>query len=313
MPCYHPLDAYRSRFKTETGRTQILFNPTKARDHEPIKLPCGQCVGCRLKRSASWATRCVHEAQLYSENCFITLTYADHHLPDDHSLCVDHYQRFMKRLRKRFSGVDEVIDPETGEVSRPIRFFHCGEYGENFGRPHYHALLFNFDFPDKYIWRKNRGGNVIWRSSALEELWPFGMSEIGSVTFESAAYVARYIMKKVTGHRADDHYFCSYSGVYKKPEYVTMSRRPGIAARWFQKYHNDIYPHDHVVLNGRVLSPPRFYDNLYQIADGQGFDLIQFERWKKAQSNLDDNSKERLYAKEQVKLASLSKLKRTLQ
>ena len=82
----------------------------------------------------------------------------------------------------------------------------CGEYGENRGRPHFHACLFNFDFPDKKVWRKTSQGHPVWRSPSLEALWPYGFSEIGSVTFQSAAYVARYIMKKATGRDAEQVY-----------------------------------------------------------------------------------------------------------
>ena len=100
-----------------------------------------------------------------------------------------------------------------------VRFFHCGEYGELLYRPHYHACLFGFDFSDKVLW-STRGGVRLYRSKILEKLWTFGFSTIGDVTFESAAYVARYCTKKITGDKADEH----YNG--RSPEYVTMSRPP---------------------------------------------------------------------------------------
>ena len=100
------------------------------------------------------------------------------------SLNYKHFQDFMKRLRKSHSGV---------------RFYMCGEYGEDFSRPHYHALLFNCSFPDRKKHSTGDSGSVIYTSEALSKLWPFGFSSIGDVTFESAAYCSRYIMKKVTG------------------------------------------------------------------------------------------------------------------
>ena len=133
----------------------------------------------------------MHEASLHASNVFITLTYSDEFLPADKSLDYSHFQLFMKRLRKHF-GVG-------------IRFYMAGEYGSALGRPHFHAILFNFDFPDK-VFHASRGKHRVFRSASLEMLWPFGFSEIGSVTFQSAAYISRYIMKKVTGHVADDHY-----------------------------------------------------------------------------------------------------------
>ena len=131
MPCFCPLEGWRSKDRSSTGKRKIVFNPRDALRDMPVTVPCGQCIGCRLERSRQWAVRCIHEASLHEDNCFITLTYDDAHLPTDLSLNVSHFQKFMKRLRKRF-----------GEG---IRFFHCGEYGENFGRPHYHACLFTSD------------------------------------------------------------------------------------------------------------------------------------------------------------------------
>ena len=137
MPCYRPIKGYRSRrLNAETGKRPVVFNPRDGFYDQPVDLPCGQCIGCRLERSRQWAIRCVHEASLHERNCFITLTYRDECLPTNGSLDLDAFQKFMKRLRRRF-----------GEG---VRFFHCGEYGENFGRPHYHAILFNLDFSDKY-------------------------------------------------------------------------------------------------------------------------------------------------------------------
>ena len=209
MPCYHPLDAAR------TAAGIIIFHRNHSNIVEVLKLPCGQCVGCRLERSRQWAIRCVHEASLYDDNCFITLTYRDADLPADMSLNLKHFQKFMKRLRKRFGS--------------GIRFYHCGEYGTLLGRPHYHACIFNFDFPDKKLFTIRDGINL-YTSQALDELWPYGFSTIGSVTFESAAYTARYIMKKINGDAAKDHYEYVNPSTgeisLRKPEYTTMSRLP---------------------------------------------------------------------------------------
>ena len=156
MSCYSPLIGYRSRFTNpSTGKRNIVFSLREALDDQVIKIPCGQCIGCRLKRSASWAIRCVHEASLHEKNCFITLTFNNEWLPKDGSLDVRDFQLFMKRLRKKY-----------GEG---IRFFHCGEYGEKFRRPHYHACLFNFDFPDREIWSVRRGFEL-YTSESLAEL-----------------------------------------------------------------------------------------------------------------------------------------------
>lgn len=258
MACFRPLKGYRSReVNAETGRRSVVFSARTGLLDFPVDLPCGQCIGCRLERSRQWAMRCAHEATLYDRNCFITLTYDDAHLPSDRSLNKKHFQDFMKRLRFRF-----------GEG---IRFFHCGEYGEKFARPHYHACLFNFDFPDKVLW-KEALGNRLYTSEALNELWPFGFHSIGDVTFESAAYVARYITKKVTGDKAADH----YGG--RLPEYTTMSRRPGLARGWYEKFSADVFPADEVVLRGKRMRPPKYYDHLFEVAFPSDFAKVKRRR-----------------------------------
>ena len=88
---------------------------------------------------------------------------------------------------------------------RKVRSFYCGEYGELFGRPHYHACLFGYRPADCRVWSR-RGDYDVYRSVELETLWTEGLSEVGSLTFDSAAYVARYVLKKVRGEAAMDHY-----------------------------------------------------------------------------------------------------------
>jgi hypothetical protein len=255
MPCYHPLTAYRSKSLTVNGKRQLVFNQ-KDSNGDKTEISCGQCMGCRLERSRQWAVRISNEASLYEKNCFITLTYAPEHLPPNGSLVLEHFQKFLKRLRKQYGP--------------KIRFFHCGEYGEQLSRPHYHACIFNFDFADKYHYRSSARGDFIYRSQSLEKLWPFGRCEIGNVTFESAAYVARYITKKLSGPLAAAHYtkLDTETGeiITKKPEYTTMSRRPGIGADWLKLYSTDVYNHDRLIIRGGVqIPPPRFYNNQYEI------------------------------------------------
>lgn len=291
MPCYRPLTAYRCRDgPNPSGKWSLTFDVSKGYAGTKMEVPCGQCIGCRLERSRQWAMRCMHEKSLYENNCFITLTYNDDNLPADGSLNKKHFQDFMKRLRKKY-----------GEG---IRFFHCGEYGEEFSRPHYHACLFNHDFFDKYLWSRKNGFNL-YRSNSLEELWTFGNSLIGDVTFESAAYVARYITKKVTGDRSAAHYGT------RNPEYITMSRRPGIGKGWYEKYHSDVYPGDCVVLRHNVLCrPAKYYDRLLDVSNPDLLNELKLKRLEKAKVSL-DNSSERLAVREKVQELRAKKLKRS--
>lgn len=240
---------------------------------------------------------------MHKKNCFVTLTFSDEHLPNPPTLDVRDFQLFMKRLRKKFGS--------------GIRFFHCGEYGSKYGRPHYHACLFNFDFPDKKLWRVSEGNNL-YTSEILQELWEHkGYCIIGEVTFQSAAYVARYIMKKINGKDAADHYeiYDLETGELSqaKPEYVTMSRRPGIAAGWFEKYQSDVFPHDYVIVRGHKCKPPRYYDNILKNSLPFDFEEIKFERYTRAQQKIDNSTKERLAVREEVQNARLKQLVRPLE
>nr|WAE43298.1 MAG: replication initiator protein [Microviridae sp.] len=290
MPCYYPLNGYVSRTPNENGKYPIVFNTQEGWIDRKVQLPCGRCIGCRLERSRQWAVRCVHEASMWKENCFITLTFNDYNLPSNGSLDVKIFQKFMKRLRKEFG---------TG-----IRYFHCGEYGDSLKRPHYHACLFNFDFGDKKLWAI-RDNVKLYRSESLEYLWPFGFSTIGDVTFESAAYVARYCTKKVNGKRAESH----YKGL--KPEYITMSRRPGIGSTWFNKWVDDVFPEDHVIVRGIECKPARYYDEKYCLTNEKEFALIKGNRERAARLNPDENRASRLTVREKVVLHNAANLRRS--
>lgn len=306
MPCYSPLQAFKA-YSRDKSKTIISFRGQDrgGLPNNKLTLPCGQCIGCRLERSRQWAVRCMHEASLYEDNSFLTLTYDNDNLPKDGSLHLEHFQKFMKRLRKE-------------NEKKTIRFYHCGEYGEKFARPHYHALLFNHDFADKCLFSKSNGDNRIYTSETLSRLWPQGFSIIGSVTFESAAYVARYILKKVTGAKAADHYGS------RRPEYTTMSRRPGIGSEWFSKFRTDVFPRDQIYVRGNQTRPPRFYDTQFNKIDPSTMALIKIQRSKNEKFVTDvlsngkvirvsDSSDRRLAVKEEVKKAQLKNLIRPLE
>lgn len=306
MPCFHPLQA----FKTAAG--EVVFHESARHDIvRGLTLPCGQCVGCRLERSRQWAVRCLHEASLYEHNCFITLTYNDENLPEDLSLHYEHFQKFMKRFRKAHKG----IDPDA-KGQYPVRFYMAGEYGEKYGRPHFHACIFNFDFDDKKFHKTTDAGSKLYISEKLQRLWPYGFTSIGDVNFQSAAYVARYIMKKVNGQLQESHYEFVNPDTgeisKRKPEFTKMSLKPGIGQGWYDKFKDDVYPHDYVVVNGRKVRPPRFYDKKFKAEDPISFEWIEYEREVKARDRYEDNTVERLAAKEKVAKARLSQLKRCL-
>lgn len=310
MPCYSPLEGYRATTVNPSGKRSITFNPKDGFKDMPVSVPCGQCIGCRLERSRQWAMRCYHESTLYEENSFITLTYDNDHIPSTGTLIKKHYQDFMKRLRKANPG-------------KKIRYFQCGEYGELNRRPHYHACLFNHDFQDKNLW-KDINGSPLYISEELTRLWPYGFSTIGEVTFDSAAYVARYIMKKINGEKKDQvdsdtglkHYenYCSITGEIHpiEPEYTTMSRRPGIGADWYDKYKKDLYPSDYIIVNGKRVRPAKFYDSLLEREHEDSYLRIKGKRKHTAKQHEHNNTYERLATRRKCKTLQLKQLNRDL-
>lgn len=304
MPCFHPLKAFR---EVSGG---VTFSD-KGSSAVSLELPCGQCIGCRAERARQWSIRCVHEAQMHDRNCFITLTYAGEKLPSDGSLHVKDWQRFAKRLRKK--------------VGR-FRYFMCGEYGDVNLRPHFHACMFGVDWDDKVLIQSNKRGDRLYTSELLEETWGNGLVSSGNLTIESAAYVARYVMKKaVNPKRYGD--FSKYSRFNSdtgevwnvRPEFCVMSRRPGIGKSWFDKYAGDVYPADEVVYDGRRFRPPRFYDGLLEKCSDSfpkshlsSLEVLKDARRRKVALRKEDLSAERLEVRERVAVARLSQLDRDL-
>lgn len=310
MACFHPRTGYRSRTVNPSGKRSIVFNLREGYLDLTQKVPCGYCDGCRLEHSRQWAIRLVHEASLYPENCFVTLTYDNEHLPDKGTLVKKDLQDFLKKLRQRV----RYYEAKNKEPHRKIRFFACGEYGESFFRPHYHLCLFNFDFRDRELYR-SQGGNKLYTSRALEEVWPNGFSTIGALTWKSAAYVARYILKKQTG--PSDHY---YDVVDEETgevttlteEFVTMSRRPGIARDWFERYKKDVFPDDFIVVNGKKLRPPKYYFQQIEVTDPSLYYRVKAARHNAATSDRaqKENTVDRLRVREAVLKSKLKLLRR---
>lgn len=298
MSCHNPIPAWRSRDISDLssgGKLKIVFREDLGFPNTRMDLPCGQCAGCRLDRARQWAIRCLHEASLHTENCFLTLTYAPDKLPPDGSLRKEDMVKFLKRLRKKYA-------------QRTIRFFQCGEYGDDFGRPHHHCLIFGLDFLDKIPFSKS-GENQLYISPTLNAIWGHGYCVIGALTFDSACYTARYILKKITGKGADEH----YQG--RTPEYVTMSRRPGIGREWYDHYKDDLYTTDKcIVRDGFVAKPPRYYDNLYHKEVPSHFEDIRFTRKQAALCNPNNTPDRRATIAEcqNLKLQNLSRCYETL-
>lgn len=284
MPCFHLNAIQRLPFVDLDGNLSRKFLG-KARNLDPVKypleamqlVPCRQCIGCRLENSRQWATRILHHLPSHPDACFLTLTYSDDQLPVDDSLSKPHLRTFFNDLRSRLSYYGKG----------KIQYFAVGEYAdpnENTptGRPHYHAALFGslgIRSPEIVPDEPSRSGHPQWTHPDISAVWPYGRHTIAELSFESAAYVARYCLKKISGISAPAHYGT------RTPEFQSNSN--GLGKAHFQKWFSDIYPADHVVLPERgAFLPPAYYDRLLEKADPALFEKVKTAR-KAEQEKLD--------------------------
>lgn len=242
--------------------------------------------------------RLAHEAQMHTDKSFLTLTFSDDHLPEDYSVNTRDLQLFLKRYRKWLG--------HSG-----LRYFACGEYGDRNLRPHYHLAIFGHEFRDLVPWRQTKTGFVTYRSAQLETLWPFGHAEIGSLTPQSAGYIARYITKKITGDRAAEHYarihpitgeLCQVT-----PEFLVMSK--GIGQQWFDRFQSDAFPSDFVIVDGKKRPVPRYYTK--KLAEKEAAQ-IKLKRKGKAALHAANNTDRRLLVREESLSLKLSRLERDI-
>ncbi len=235
---------------------------------EFVEIPCGQCIECRLQRSRRWADRCMLELGYHESSYFLTLTYDNDHIPknplydeetgevyaENATLVKKHLQDFMKRLRSAYArkGYDNKL-----------RFFACGEYGSKTLRPHFHIIVFGLKLDDLVLYKRNFNGDNLYTSAFISKEWENGFSVIGDVTWQSCAYVARYIMKKHLGKDSDIY------DVYNiEPEFTLMSRRPGIARQYYEDHKTELFYQDFVSIptndGGKKIYPPPYYEKLFE-------------------------------------------------
>lgn len=266
MRCYSPRTVgYKS-----DGKTLCWSSKNYSKEYATFQLPCGKCIECRLEYARTWAIRCVHESICHQNNVFITLTYSDQNLPSDRKLHYDHFQKFMKRLRKEQHeqfllsyGFDNwrKLGKEGRKAElkrRAISYFVTGEYGDQTKRPHWHAIIFNWSPTDLQYLRTTDRGDRVYKSKQLDDLWGYNdftqrPNEIGDVTFESAGYVARYAAKKLVHGNDDAH---DFKPISKK------SSANAIGKRFLERFWTDIFNHGKVVLpDGRTIGTiPRYYE-----------------------------------------------------
>ena len=279
MSCNFPVRCWRDKRgrNPETGKWPLVSKQKDGfKDLEVIR-PCGKCKGCRLDYSRAKAIRAMHEAELHDANSFITLTYDDRFLTYNPGSFIptirkkDH-QLFLKRLRR-------LIEPVK------IRYMGCAEYGETTERPHFHDIIFGYDFKeDREPYSKSISTDTLYTSPLLSKAWPYGHAVIGDVTFDSAAYVASYTIKKLNGELAKQE----YEDKGREPPCGFMSLKPAIGYNWIAKNKADVYRHDKIVVNGHLQRPPRYYDKFFE-NDGGDMASILRRRQKIAEHRLQNN------------------------
>jgi len=268
MGCNNPLSGWRAKKQNETtGKYPVVFCGSQGNRKMEMTVPCGKCAACHKQRTQNWGIRAMHEALLHDQNSFITLSYNDKHLPSGGSLRPEDFTLFMKKLRYH-------CEPQR------IRYLMCGEYGEKKHRPHYHLLLFGYQFPDLKLYRITKNGDILYNSAQLHKIWGKGFAPIGNVTLASAQYVAKYI-NKIPEDKP---------GV-ERP-YNNSSRNPGLGIPFLEKNYRDIYNHDYLMLDKRKYKPPRAYDKWLEANDPDWYKEIKHARRVYRKNKLDKHQQD---------------------
>ncbi len=294
-----------------------------------VEVPCGKCIGCRLEYSRQWANRLMLELQYNDSAYFVTLTYNDEHVPTSFyegdfgdvypSLTLNKrdFQLFMKRLRKAFSN-DE------------IRFYAAGEYGTNTMRPHYHAIIFGLHLNDLVPFGKSELNYQYYTSESLQRVWSIvpkgevydpdkhniGFVSVASVSWETCAYVSRYVTKKLTG---DESFFYELFSIC--PPFSLMSRKPGIGRKWYDD-HPDCMDSEYINIStpegGRKFRPPKYFERLFEMDEPELSAELKETRRRMAEkskalklSRTDLSYLEMLAVEEQNKLSRVKILERS--
>jgi hypothetical protein len=263
--CISPRLAYK--------KTNGQYTLTAIGNNAPLEgatpVACGQCMECRIKKSREWSTRMILESKMHTQNCFITLTYNDENRPPNKSLTKEHIVKFLKKYRKS-------IEPLK------LRFYATGEYGETTQREHYHACIFGHKPTDLVAYKRNKQGDMLYRSPSLEKLWKYGYVSVGEFNSTTAEYCAKYVTKAILGLDAEDAY--SYveesTGeiIKREPPYQTMSSKPGLGATFYKKYKTDLYPQDQVIIDGKPRNIPEYFDGLLKKEDPELLQRLKAKR-----------------------------------
>lgn len=295
MPCYSPIKLYEVGLN-ENGKKRFAVSKLRKGDNTTgfILAPCGCCIGCRIDYARQWADRCMLESMDHEESHFLTLTYDE----DNLDTVTTYYgnkdsgeaEKILTLNKRDLQLFHKSLRKELDKLDYPkIRFFACGEYGspEKTMRPHFHDIVFGLKLTDLKEYDKNKLGQILYTSKFLNDIWKKGQVIVGDVTWQSCAYVSRYVTKKLKGESAE-----LYKEFNLTPPFVIMSRKPGIAYNYY-KEHPELFDFNYFSFgdeNGsKKIYPPRYFKQRLQIDDPEKYKEVS-ERMRLA-SEIKFNSK----------------------
>lgn len=222
---------------------------SRSPEHRYITLPCGKCFGCRSDNARMWSLRMMHEARYHSTNYFVTLTYADGSLPPGADLDYRDLRLFMVNARHYF---------QTPEC--PFKYFACGEYGDKTLRPHYHFAGFDWKFDDLRPFKQTQSG-WYYLSESLREVWRHGHVIVAPLEWDCAAYIARYVTKKMHGPAVrTKNTFDPETGELDKYTIERAFQSKGLGLPWYTDNQDEVWNLDAVLFKNKYLvKPPRYY------------------------------------------------------
>ncbi len=315
MPCYTPLKGYKD---IATGK--LVFDNKNA--PQQMEVACGQCLGCRVDHRLMWSIRIIHEASMHEHNygnSWATLTYRDPDACTDQQFKNGQFLHWKANLNPSHMS-DFIRSLRRANKDHKIRYFYCGEYGEENQRPHYHICLFNHSFNDQYLWEDDEG-LYTYTSNELQSHWPWGFTTTAALTLRNAAYTAGYALKKITGKKAEQHYLrCDEHGeaYWLLPEYIRMStgrgKPSGLGASFYEKFKSDIFPSDESPIPGHGSKHlvPRYYQNILAGERPAVLEQIKALRQQFITAHAADFTPERLRDKYICAQARENQLKRNL-
>lgn len=327
MTCFHPIDAWKQTVahldipaKDYYALKKVSFKPVEKR--QKIKIPCGHCLGCRLDHASEWATRCHIESKNWQNNCFITLTYNTPSLPLTKeglmTLRIRDLQNFFKRLRYYECGNEKWININNSKLEAPIRYFACGEYGPKGGRPHYHAIIFNWKPKDLKFYKYNKYKDPIYTSKTLQKIWGNGFVTVEDVNYHTAGYVAQYTLKKagISGEKREYtnefHFIEKIDERNGKPflyaqntlkkrkkikedEFIVMSRAIGIGRLYWEENKEKIKQNSGIMikLENIIIKPiPKYFKKLWERENWE-----EYYTWKHKEEKIGKERQQKMLSK----------------